>query len=169
MMNAMTLEALVAENSALKSENNRLRDLLADLTQQFEWLKRQVFGQKSERMVPVNDAQCTLDLEGIPQTQPSTATTTTITGYSRKNPDANKTPHGRDEIPAHIPRVIINVEPDYDATGMEKVGEKITEQLEYKPPEFFVNRYVRPVHATTKNGQRTLVCVDLPPLCVDKG
>ena len=166
-MSAATLESLIAENTALKLDVKRLTDLLADVSHQLEWLKRQIFGQKSERVVPISDAQCALDIDGVPTTTP-TATTQTIS-YSRKNPDANKTPHGRDEIPAHIPRVTVEIEPDYDATDMEKIGEKITEQLEYIPPKFFVNRYVRTVHATMKNGQRTLICVDLPPLCIDKG
>jgi transposase len=65
--------------------------------------------------------------------------------------------------------VTIEVIPEYDTTGMEKVAEKVTEQLEYEPPKFFVNRYVRPVHATEQNGQRTLLCPELPPLCIEKG
>jgi transposase len=166
-MSTATIEALIAENAVLKAENARLSSLLADVTQQLEWLKRQIFGQKSERTISTADGQCNLDIDGVPISSP--AGTTTPVSYSRKNPDANKTPHGRDEIPAHIPRVTIEIGPDYDATDMEKVGEKITEQLEYIPPKFFVNRYVRTVHATTKNGQRTLICVDLPPLCIDKG
>jgi transposase len=168
IMSAATLKSLIAENTALKFDNTRLSNLLEDVTHQIEWLKRQLFGQKSERMVPAHDGQCSLDIEGLTTITPLATTTQTIT-YSRKNPDANKTPHGRDEIPAHIPRVTIEIEPDYDATGMEKVGEKITEQLEYIPPKFSVNRYVRAVHATMKNGERTLICVDMPPLCIDKG
>jgi transposase len=159
---------LFSENTELKSENMRLKDEITDLTSQHEWLKRQIFGQKSERFIPAHDAQCSLALEGLAQAQPPETTTQTIT-YSRKNPNANKTPHGRDEIPAHIPRVTIEIEPDYDTTGMERVADKISEQLEYKPPEFFVKRYVRPVHATTLNGRRTLLSPDLPPLCIDKG
>jgi transposase len=167
-MSTATIEALIAENTALKLDVKRLTDLLADAMHQLEWLKRQIFGQKSERTIPTVDGQCDLDIEGMPTTTAAQTTTQSIT-YSRKNPDANKTPHGRDEIPAHIPRVTVEIEPDYDATDMEKIGEKITEQLEYIPPKFFVNRYVRAVHATMKNGQRTLICVDLPPLCIDKG
>lgn len=167
MINERTMESLIIENSALKVEGTRLANLLADATHQLEWLKRQIYGQKSERSIPVNDAQCTLDMEGVVTTQPS-VTTQTVT-YTRKSPNANKTPHGRDEIPAHIPRVTIEITPGYDTTGMEKVAEKVTEQLEYEPPKFFVNRYVRPVHATEQNGQRTLLCPDLPPLCIDKG
>jgi transposase len=167
-MSPETAELLITENAALKAENVQLKDQVADVTQQLEWFKRQVFGSKSERVIPAADGQYSLDIKGLPAATAPQTTTQTIT-YSRKNPNANKTPHGRDEIPAHIPRVTVEIEPDYDATGMEKVGEKITEQLEYDPPKFFVTRYVRPVHATQHNGQRTLLCPDLPPLCIDKG
>jgi hypothetical protein len=90
-MNARTVESLISENSALKIEGARLARLLADATYQLEWLKRQIYGQKSERSIPVNDTQCTLDMEGVVTTQP-TVTTETVT-YSRKRPNANKTPH----------------------------------------------------------------------------
>jgi transposase len=167
IMNQPDLSSLIAENAALKAEVARLTDLVTALTEQLNWLKRQIFGQKSERVVPTTDAQVSLDLGDI-QEQQTQAKTETIT-YTRTSPNANKTPHGREEIPAHIPRVIIPIKPEYDTTGMEQIGEKITEQLEYKAPEFFVKRYVRPVHATIENGERTLLCPALPPLCIEKG
>jgi transposase len=156
-----------AEIDAIIAENVSLKAMLAALEEQLAWLKRQIFGQKSERVIAVNDAQYALDIDGVIVTQQEPVTQ--LVAYSRKNPAANKTPHGRDEIPAHIPRITIEIAPEYDATGMEKVGEKVTEQLEYTPPKFFVNRYVRPVHAVIENGLRTLVCPELPPLCIDKG
>lgn len=167
MNNYENVATLIAENAALKSDVLRLTSQVAELTHQLDWIKRQIYGQKSERTIPVSDVQCALDLVGVPEAAP--ITTTELITYSRKNPKANKTPHGRDEIPAHIPRVVIEIKPDYDTTGMEIFAEKITEQLEYKPPEFYVNKYVRPVHVTIKNGERTLVCPDLPALCIEKG
>jgi transposase len=159
-MSPEAIQSIIDENVSLKSENQTLKHEL-------EWLKRQIFGQKSERVIPTSDTQCSLGLDAVAVTPPEVkAQTFSVT---RKNPLANKTPHGRDEIPAHIPRVIIPVEPDYDTTGMEKIGEKVTEQLEYKAPQFYVNRYVRPVHAMIHNGERTLLCPQLPALCIEKG
>jgi len=159
--------AILTENRVLKGEILSLKDLVADLQEQLAWFRRQVFGTKSERVVPINDAQIALQLGDIPSSPPVQKTQTVT--YTRTVPQANKTPHGREEIPAHIPRVDIPVEPDFDTTGMEKVAEKITEQLEYKPPEFYAKRYIRPVFATIINGERTLICPDLPPLCIEKG
>jgi transposase len=167
-MSPEVAELLIEENVALKADVQRLTGLVEEKTQELEWLKRQVFGQKSERFIASSDAQCSLTLEGLEEAQPPQPPTQTIT-YSRKNPNANKTPHGRDEIPAHIPRVTIEIPPDFDTTGMERVADKITEQVEYEPPKFYVNRYVRPVYAVIVNGRRTLLSPDLPPLCIDKG
>ena len=82
-MGAAILESLIAENTALKFDNTRLSNLLEDVTYQIEWLKRQLFGQKSERMVPAHDGQCSLDIEGLTTITPSATTTQTII-YSRK-------------------------------------------------------------------------------------
>jgi transposase len=161
------IAALLTENKELKGEVLSLKDAVAELQEQLAWFRRQVFGTKSERVIPTSDAQCTLPLGDIPATLPA-AKTQTVT-YTRTVPQANKTPHGREEIPAHIPRVDIAVKPDFDTTGMEQVAEKITEQLEYKPPEFYAKRYIRPVFATIINGERTLICPELPPLCIEKG
>ena len=125
------------------AENTALKDLVAELRHQLEWLKRQVFGQKTERYIPSDDNQLTLAL-GVPEND-LPAKTETIT-YDRKKPQ-NNTPHGREEIPAHLPRNEIVIMPQEDVSGMERIGEKVTEQLEYTPPKYFVNKYVRPVFA----------------------
>jgi len=47
---------MIAENAALK-------DQVAELRQQLEWLKRQVFGQKTERYIPADENQTSLALD----------------------------------------------------------------------------------------------------------
>ena len=65
-MSPEAVASLIAENTELKTENLRLKDQIADLTYQHEWLKRQIFGQKSERFIHTHDAQCSLALEVLP-------------------------------------------------------------------------------------------------------
>ena len=71
--------------------------------------------------------------------------------------------HGRAPLPAHLPRVIIRHDVTDDAgsdnnttkacnckrcgTGLVKIGESITEELDLKPLEFFVNQHIRPQYA----------------------
>ena len=157
-MSPEAIELIITENVALKEEN-------ADLRHQLEWLKRQVFGQKTERYIPADESQTSLEL-GVAE-KVFAEKTETVT-YERKKPQ-NQTPHGREEIPAHLPRKEIVIMPTEDVSAMERIGEKVTEQLEYTPPEYFVNKYVRPVYAGDVNGERTVVCGELPKLCNEKG
>lgn len=71
--------------------------------------------------------------------------------------------HGRAPLPAHLPRVIIRHDVADDAgsdnnttkacnckrcgTGLVKIGESITEELDIKPLEFFVNQHIRSKYA----------------------
>ena len=157
-MSPEAIEALLAENAALK-------DLVAELRHQLEWLKRQIFGQKTERYLPADGNQTSLELNVQEKVLPGK---TEIVTYERKKPQ-NPTPHGREEIPAHLPRNEIVIMPEEDVSGMERIGEKVTEQLEYMPPKYSVNKYIRPVFAGDIHGERTVVCGELPKLCSDKG
>ena len=157
-MSPDAIESMIAENAALK-------DQVAELRQQLEWLKRQVFGQKTERYIPADENQTSLALD-VPESD-LPEKTETITS-DRKKPQ-NHSPHGREDIPEHLPRNEIVIMPQEDVAGMKRIGEKVTEQLEYTPPKYFVNKYVRPVFAGEINGERTVVCGELPKLCNEKG
>ena len=164
-MSPDTIESMIAENTALKSEKRALLDENTELRQQLEWLKRQIFGQKTERYIPSDDSQLALAL-GVPENDISEKTET-IT-YDRTKPH-KQTPHGREDIPAHLPRNEMVLMPQEDVSSMERIGEKVTEQLEYTPAKYFVNKYVRPVFAGDIHGERTVVCGELPKLCSEKG
>ena len=153
-----------AQIASILDENQSLRDEVADLTSQLEWFRRQVFGTKSERFV-APDCQTTLELAVEPA---QAAAQTQRISYERTRP-AKQTPHGREEIPAHLPRKEFELLPPDDISGMERIGQKVTEQLEYLPAQMFVTRYVRPVFAGDVDGVRKVVCAELPPLCSDKG
>lgn len=51
---------------------------------------------------------------------------------------------GRTPLPEHLRREVIVLTPDEDVSGLQPVGEQITEILEYKQGELFVKKYVRP-------------------------
>ncbi|MBN1758760.1 MAG: transposase [Chitinispirillaceae bacterium] len=93
---------------------------MAFLKDRIAWFERQIFGQKTERFVPDSSLQTQLPLDcGAPSEQQPTSKTITC---NRKRPQANKTPHGRDELPAHLPRERVALPADFDTTGMVKVG-----------------------------------------------
>lgn len=150
----------------LQEEHEKTLAEVAHLKNRIAWFERQTFGQKTERFIS-DDTQLQLDL-GQPIQNSSSEVQQNI-NYSRRAPQTNKTPHGRDEIPAHIPRERVVVKPDFDTTGMEKIGEKITEELHYTPPVFKALQLVREVFVAEVNGEKTVMCAGMPPRCIDKG
>jgi transposase len=95
------------------------------------------------------------------------AATETLT-YERTKP-TQRTPHGREDLPAHLRREEVVIMPQEDVSAMTRIGEKVTEQLHYKEAQCWVKRYVRPVFAGEINGVRTIRCGQLPALCNEKG
>jgi transposase len=163
----MQESVLLQEIQDLKDKNKALLAIINQLTEELAYLRRQIFGQKTERFIPEASLQTQLAL-GVVAPTAAPAQTVTVAAHERKV-TKNKNHPGRDEISADIPRVVIEVKPDFDTTGMEKIGEKITERLEYTPPKFFVNKYVLAVYRKVENKISTLINTPAPSLCIEKG
>ncbi len=58
---------------------------------------------------------------------------------------------GRTKLPEHLERREIIIEPAELTESCKKIGEEITEEMEYEPGKLFVNRYVRPKYAKPGN------------------
>jgi len=108
-------------------------------------LRRMIFGQKSERFVPVDADQ--IVLPGLEAPSGKAAKTETINYTRRKREKAKVTPHGRSPLPAHLPRIEVVIEPEGDLGGCKRIGEEVTETLEYKAAELHVLRTIRPKYA----------------------
>jgi transposase len=70
-------------------------------------------------------------------------------------------------LPAHLPRKEIVIMPEIDVTGLKKIGQEVTEELEYKPGQFYVNRYIRPKYALPED--EGVVIGSLPSRIIEKG
>jgi transposase len=109
-------------------------------------LKRMIFGSKHERFVPTanSPAQTTLDLPVEQVATCSVIDAKKIT-YTRTTTEvAQKNEHtGRMKLPDHLPRRELVIEPEEDVSGLKKIGAEITEELEYEPGAFYVNKIVR--------------------------
>ena len=55
-------QALAQENAALRNEVNNLKEQLALLQEQFDWLRKQVFGRKTEQTSVIMDGGTQLSL-----------------------------------------------------------------------------------------------------------
>jgi len=122
-------------------------------------LKRMIFGSKSESFIPQNIASAQLSLD----IQTETIATCSVVKaqkieYTRNQVEIKKNPAcrtgrhpGRTKLPEHLERREIILEPLEKAEGCKKIGDEVTEELEYEPGKLFVNRYVRPKYVTADN------------------
>ena len=152
-----TYDELVAQNALLTSKVSYLEQELAQI-------KRLIFGQRRERFIPADNHQMVIALDGEPQSAKAPETEE-IRYTRRKKPEKNKP--SRNALPAHLPRDVTVIEPEEDTTGMQKIGEEITEELEYTPATLRVTQYVRPKYArATGDG---VVIGTLPRRPIEKG
>ncbi|MCB9035956.1 MAG: IS66 family transposase [Lewinellaceae bacterium] len=143
MQNAATPMVPLADYQKLESE-------IQDLKQRIAWFERMMFGRKSERFVPAEEIEGQLKLAFAPeQAQEVEATVKQlIAEHERSVPPKKENAHkGRQPIPPHLPRVTEVLEPEEDTSGMKRIGEDISEVLEYEPGKVWVRRTVRPKYA----------------------
>ena len=77
---------------------------------------------------------------------------------------------GRNPLPAHLRREEIIITPAEDVTGLQPVGEEITEILEYQQGELYVKKYVRPeyIKPSADGTQAKRVIAALPNMPIAK-
>lgn len=170
------LELLKTENRKLLSEKNYHEAKCAELSIEVEYLKheldklkRMIFGSTSERFVPISlPGQLTLDL-GSEELKKDTETpeTETLTYTRKKNKKENFQGHGRGPLPSHLPRREYIIEPTEDITNAIKIGEEITEKLEYKPGELYVSKFVRSKYVLPD--EKGIVIGTLPSFPIPRG
>jgi len=141
--------------SAVQLENKLLRQKL-DL-----FLKRYFGGSKNESLDP---KQLELLLAGLEALMaPAAATPAVAPVRSQKAAPAVRQP-----LPAHLETERVVLEPQevqQQPQGWRKLGEEITEELDWKPAQFIKRLYIRPKYA---NAER-IVIAPLPARLIEKG
>lgn len=137
------------------------------LKHQLAELKRMLFGVKSERFVPTSSDQLSLGFDitagNTPVEEPQEIT------YSRKKTrKEDKKGHARLPIPAHIPRVEVEIFPKENIEEAKKIGEAITEVLQYRPGTFYVKKYIRYKYLLPTRPEK-IVIGELPGLPIPRG
>lgn len=178
-----TQRALIADLSAtvesLRGEKEEVARLLTEqiekLRSQVEWLTRQQFGRKSEKIDPNQmwlDALTIQAVEGNAPAAPAPAAETEVAAHTRK-----AAPHGRGELPATLERVVEVVDvPESektlpDGTPRPLIGCEDAERVAYEPPKIYVKvtrrlKYGSPAGAE-ENGVVTAPVPDaLVPCCL---
>jgi len=125
------------EYDTLITQNRNQQAEIIYLKQEFAQLKRMIFWSKSERFVPADPVQFQLDLD-VKQEPAQEPESESIT-YTRKKPkESTKNGHVRLPPPGHLHREEHVIEPGTNIVGAKKIGEVVTEILEYIPGKFYV-------------------------------
>ena len=127
---------------------------IVSLKHEISNLKRLIFGSKSESFIPQNTPSTQLSLD----IQAEAIATCSVTKaqkieYTRQQLEIKKNHPGRTKLPEHLERHEIIIEPTQKAEGCKKIGDEVTEELEYEPGKLFVNRYIRPKYVMADNSQ----------------
>ncbi|MHC1778342.1 MAG: IS66 family transposase [Lentimicrobium sp.] len=152
-----------------KAEYQELLDLKAQvslLKHELGELKRMIFGAKSERFIAPIPNQPTLF--ELPESEIIEKPKEEIS-YTRSKPEPKNHPL-RLELAAHLPRKTEVLEPADLPEGAVKIGENITEVLDYVPATVFVRQFVRPKYIVSQDDEQTrIITAPLPSLPIPKG
>ena len=164
---AIDYKALYQQSESL---NQSLQLQVLELTQQLAQLKKMFFASKHERFIASeqNTSQLSLDIQAEAIASCSVVDAKRVS-YTKTNVTVEQKPlthPGRMKLPEHLRREEIIIEPTEDITGLKKMGEEVTEVLEYEPGELFVKKYVRSKYA--KPGSEGVLIGELPSRPLEK-
>ena len=154
--------------SALQEKERRI----GQLSSQLEALKRRIFGRSSEKLDP---DQMALDLGAWLAAQTSPASQQ-APEPPRSEPEATpRQGHGRRRLPAHLPHHRTEYHPAPAdlvcrecSRELKKIGEEVSEQLEYVPANIFVHEHAR-IQYACPHCQGNVVIGSLPVKPIAKG
>lgn len=142
-----------------------------DRISQLEWelkeLKRAIFGSKSERFVPTDPGQLSLEIDTVETQAPSIEEVIEVEKHERRKEKEKKHPI-RAPFPAHIPRVEEIIVPEGDLSNYKEIGEEITEVLELTEAKVFVKRIIRKKFAPL-SAEGAVLIGELPACVIEKG
>ena len=153
---------------ASKDQELRHKQLKIDqLTHEMAVLKRWKFAARSEQLHGVQrsllDEAIDADLEAIAQELETLSSPARV--------QAPKEQPKRSPLPAHLPRVEVRHEPEGTVCAcgspMKRMGEDVSEKLDYTPGVFHVERHIRGKWACSKC--QTLIQAPVPAQVIDKG
>lgn len=142
-------EKFLIEQEKLAIEQEKLK-----MEQELLYLRRVMFGKKSERFIPQDPNQLCLNFnaqehlkEETPDIKPVLEQISQESEIRRNRVQTNKRKPVRQAIDENIERVERVIEPQIDnLQDMVRIGEDVKEVLHYKPGTLWVERIIRPIY-----------------------
>ena len=162
----------------LDEKVRNFEDKIRQLTDQLSWYRRKFWKSTSEKYIPQDPFQRRLDFDGLEvlpeEKEVATEAAKEIISYERRKPEKEKKQPVRLPLPEDLRREEEVIEPEGIDENWIRIGEEVTEVLEYKPGEFYVRRIVRPkyalktslqqAHDSEESGQKNIKIALLPLL-----
>jgi transposase len=155
---AGALEAVRQKNAEYEAKIKEQEKFIKQLTDQLAWYRRKLWKPQSEKYIPKDPDQRTIDFDGLDTLPVEEAlikeAEKEIVIYQRNKPEKQKKHPVRLPLPDFLRREIEILEPEGIDENWVRIGEEVTEVLEHKPGELYVRQIVRPKYALKKNKQR---------------
>jgi len=120
-----------------------------ELSQQVDWLKRQLFGRKSERRLCDAEGR-QLTLGELPEGEESDRSEIEVGAHRRRQRNEGTAEDPKIRFDRSVPVKEIVIEPpgwdEAERDQFEKITEKVTSRLAQRPGAYVVLRYIRPVY-----------------------
>ena len=156
------IEQQALQNQELVKQLTSAQRKITMLQNQVEELLRRVYGRRSEKLHPDQLMLDPLIMEAINQPEGSSTPLVempeTVTPPAKKIKKAKRRHPGRIPIPEHLERreILLDIpeaEKVCPETGapLKKIGEEVSEKLEYRPGKLIVNVYRRPKYAAPES------------------
>jgi transposase len=143
-----------------KERKERVR--LSLIEHQYEQLKKLLYGRSSEKSNTVLPGQLLLNLDAQLVEACKINDAQKVAEYVKYKPTNTNHP-GRNKLPAHLPRVYVDLHPENLPEGAVQFDKEETEQLEYDPAKLFATVYRRYKYKLEKpDGSVELFIASLP-------
>lgn len=123
----------------------QLHITVASLQLQVAQLQKFIFSGKQEKFQPnANATEMQIDLFPNDKLAEVVAEKEiAVAGHTKAKHTLRVSHKGRNPLPAHLRREVVELVPQEDVSGLNPVGEEVTESLEYKYAEIYVKQTVR--------------------------
>lgn len=159
---AELIALLTQRERELESKDQRIEKLEGILAK----FQRMLFGQKRERFESPDQLSLPFELPTEVQQSLQEELTQKVEYVRRKSGAAHP---GRTKLPEHLPVEEIELYPEGNLEEMTCIGKEITEELDYKPAQFIIRRYIRYKYASkVPEGKSPVAIAALPSRLIDK-